>query len=489
LRGTAEEKTILNQQKILDQKTQEYKRAQALAQLQIQAAKTYQTQLDSANLEKDRLDYATSLVGQSDAQIAKALELFDVEKEIIKLKKDNPAMTDRDLEAIKAAKIAAINAKELNSKSKIYQTTLDTIQLEQDRIDYASTLVGQADSQVNKAMALYDVEKEMIKLKKDNPSMSDAEIAKIKAGKVALINSQELTNQAKFYQTTMETAQLEKERIDYATTLIGMSDSQVQKAMALYDVEKEMIKIKKENPNMKQEELDNIRAVKVATIESQETNTRASKTFQAGWDKAWSNYKERALDSAAIAQKGFDSMTSSMESALDNFVSTGKLSFSSLAQSIIQDLIKIQLKAQVTGLFSLLTGGAGASGGGLNDMFSGIWGSAPLGEAGTGSGIAGFLSGLGFADGGSPPIGKASLVGERGAELFIPKTAGTIIPNNQLSSMMGNQPQVVYNAPYIANLQTIDSKSFEQRLYQSSGAVWAANAYANKSMATTGGRT
>ena len=295
--------------------------------------------------------------------------------------------------------------------------------------------------------------------------------------------------QHQVYQSQMENAQIERERLDLATSLVGQSDSQVQKALALFDVEKEMIRIKKENPNMTQQELDDIKAVKVATIDAKETNTRAQKTFQAGWDTAWSNYKEKALDSATIAQQGFNSMTSSMESALDTFVSTGKLSFSSLAQSIIQDLIKIQLKAQVTGLFSLLTGGVGASGGGFGDMFSGIWGSAPLGEAGSGSGIMGFLSGLGFADGGSPPVGKASLVGERGAELFIPKTAGTIIPNNQLSSMMGNQPQVVYNAPYIANLQTIDSKSFEQRLYQSSGAVWAANAYANKSMATTGGRT
>jgi hypothetical protein len=99
------------------------------------------------------------------------------------------------------------------------------------------------------------------------------------------------------------------------------------------------------------------------------------------------------------------------------------------------------------------------------------------------------LSRRGFADGGEPPVGQASLVGERGAELFIPKTAGTIIPNHALSSMMGNQPQVVYNGPYIANMSTIDSKSFEQRIYQSSSAVWAANAYANKSMPTTGGRT
>ena len=54
---------------------------------------------------------------------------------------------------------------------------------------------------------------------------------------------------------------------------------------------------------------------------------------------------------------------------------------------------------------------------------------------GKGKGIGGFLGGiLGglFADGGRPPVGKASIVGERGPELFVPKVAGTIIPNNAI---------------------------------------------------------
>jgi hypothetical protein len=43
--------------------------------------------------------------------------------------------------------------------------------------------------------------------------------------------------------------------------------------------------------------------------------------------------------------------------------------------------------------------------------------------------FAGFL---GFANGGRPPVGRASIVGERGPELFVPDTAGTIIPNHRL---------------------------------------------------------
>ena len=56
---------------------------------------------------------------------------------------------------------------------------------------------------------------------------------------------------------------------------------------------------------------------------------------------------------------------------------------------------------------------------------------------GLGGGLGGILGGLlggflGFAKGGQPPVNKISVVGERGPELFVPRSAGTIIPNNQL---------------------------------------------------------
>lgn len=38
----------------------------------------------------------------------------------------------------------------------------------------------------------------------------------------------------------------------------------------------------------------------------------------------------------------------------------------------------------------------------------------------------------GFADGGSPPVGVPSIVGERGPEIFVPRGAGTIIPNHMI---------------------------------------------------------
>jgi phage-related minor tail protein len=162
-----------------------------------------------------------------------------------------------------------------------------------------------------------------------------------------------------------------------------------------------------------------------------------------------------------------------MEASLDNFVRTGKLSFAGLAKSIIQDLIAIQIKAQAVSMFKGLGG------------FFGLAAGSASGATSATPGAGGYAtSGMQFADGGSPPTGMASLVGERGPELFVPKTSGTIIPNNMLSSSLGGTTNVTNN--YI---NAIDTKSFEQRLLGSSNTIWAANQYANKSLAAVGGRS
>lgn len=63
---------------------------------------------------------------------------------------------------------------------------------------------------------------------------------------------------------------------------------------------------------------------------------------------------------------------------------------------------------------------------GINSMLGGIFG---------GTKIGGFL---GFANGGRPPVGRASVVGEKGPELFVPSTAGTIIPNDAIGGSTNN---------------------------------------------------
>lgn len=74
---------------------------------------------------------------------------------------------------------------------------------------------------------------------------------------------------------------------------------------------------------------------------------------------------------------------------------------------------------------------------------------SPSTPLGAGGGQVGRFGTLGpnfgirqFAAGGTPPVGRPSIVGERGPELFMPGVRGTIIPNN---AMGGGSTNVVVN--------------------------------------------
>jgi len=180
--------------------------------------------------------------------------------------------------------------------------------------------------------------------------------------------------------------------------------------------------------------IDNIDKATKQAIQIQQTAAQSiynsQRTFSYGWEQAFNKYIDDATNAATMASQAFSSITSNMNSAIDNFVETGKFSFSDFANSVIKDLIKIELKAQASKLLGAIGGGGG--------IFSAI----------------GSL--FGFAEGGSPPVNKPSIVGEKGPELFVPKTAGTIVPNGQ---SMGS---TVNNYVTNNNVSAIDAKSVAQ---------------------------
>jgi hypothetical protein len=259
------------------------------------------------------------------------------------------------------------------------------------------------------------------------------------------------------------------ERLDVERQMVGLSDTQVQLALEYFDLQKKILDMQKQG--FDERYISNFANAEMNRIKAQELNERAQNTFQAGWDKAYNNFIERSQDSAALGAEAFANMSNSMSSALDRFVETGKLSFSSLVSDMIRNLIRLQLQSQMSGIFGLLGGGSGFSLTSSSTDFA------------NGGGVVGWAKGLlGFADGGDPPVGVPSIVGERGAELFVPRTAGTIIPNNQLSSMMGGQPQTVYNGTVIQNMSAIDTQSGVQFLAKNKSAIFAANQSAQRSL-------
>ena len=252
------------------------------------------------------------------------------------------------------------------------------------------------------------------------------------------------------YKTATERLATEKKIAEYQQQII---DARARLGEGkTYDAEKtrieDAIRAEKEISAIRQENL------------IQEEYRRTS--FSQGWKEAFRKYAEDAQNYGKLASDMFSSVVGNMNSAIDDFVKTGKLNFKSFARSVIQDIIAMMLKFQA---MQLLMAGMRALGFGGSLLGSVTISSLPM-----------------KAEGGA--IDGPAIVGEKGPELFIPKSAGTIIPNNRLSDSMGGNSQVINN--YTIN--AIDTKSFEQRLLESPNAIWAANQYANKSLAVSRGR-
>lgn len=130
------------------------------------------------------------------------------------------------------------------------------------------------------------------------------------------------------------------------------------------------------------------------------------------------------------AQKQTQALFDGMLNGLEEFARTGKFKFKDFTLSLIRDLLMIQMQDQFRMLFSM-------GGNFLTSLFAGRAAGGPV-------------------TGNTPYV-----VGEKGPELFVPKSSGTIIPNDKMS---GNQSSggPVTNVYNNYSISAIDSQSVAQ---------------------------
>ncbi|WP_434681371.1 phage tail tape measure protein [Pseudomonas sp. R1-18] len=127
---------------------------------------------------------------------------------------------------------------------------------------------------------------------------------------------------------------------------------------------------------------------------------KAQSDWSIGATSAMQTYVEQARDVSGQTRQMFTSAFSNMEDGIINFVRTGKLSFKDLADGIIADLIRIQIRQAAVGFLSSAIGaigGLGAGGAGANGFAAG---SAGATSSKLGASAAGYSSQYGFSDGG-----------------------------------------------------------------------------------------
>ena len=362
---------------------------------------------------------------------------------------------------------AAKNEAEIEFDKKYGQQTLDmkanTRELDL-KAEYATRMTGATkikQLELQKELELLLAKEELRRKIAANPQMAqtlkDNSIAqeKLKVAELAKqqgdISREEILKYKEKYVLEQDSVEKERERLDVYKQNLLASDADLQIALSRLKTLQEIAEIERntkiQDPADKVAAQDRLRSLQKS--------------------------REAVINQAAdlkMLQDMNHSVFNNMGSAIDNFVKTGKLSFKDLTRSIIQDLISIAMRAQMMAMFKGFNffSGGGTVGGvtGVDNIdVGGGW--SPAGTRATGGSVVG---------------GSSYLVGENGPELFTSNTSGTITPNGQMSSSSNNQPQVVYNGPYIANMSAIDTQSATQFLAKNKQTIWAVNQSAQRSL-------
>tara|TARA_Y100000004_G_scaffold16857_1_gene17454 strand:+ start:8828 stop:10792 length:1965 start_codon:yes stop_codon:yes gene_type:complete len=199
--------------------------------------------------------------------------------------------------------------------------------------------------------------------------------------------------------------------------------------------------------------------------------TQAYEAFKTGFTDAMETQKDAFKQIEDIGKASFGKL----KTALTDFVMTGKLNFSDLGKFVIRSFVEMLVGEAVQMAFSksMAMFKMDAIKKAMISLYEGAMKTFasipfPFNIVAVGGALA-FGASLinkikGFEKGGRPPVGQPSIVGEKGAELFIPDQAGTIVPNDKLGNM-GKQVTVNFN------INTVDARGFNELLVNSRGTL------------------
>jgi lambda family phage tail tape measure protein len=157
-----------------------------------------------------------------------------------------------------------------------------------------------------------------------------------------------------------------------------------------------------------------------AMIKAIDARWEAERSWETGVAKALNSYIDNISNAAAQSERIFTNAFKGMEDALVSFVQTGKLDFKSLANSIVADLIRIQIQQSITKPLAQMMQSSG--------MMSGIKSLFGFANGGVMS-SNGPLALNSYASGGVATSPQLALFGEgRMNEAFVPLPDGRSIP-------------------------------------------------------------
>lgn len=207
------------------------------------------------------------------------------------------------------------------------------------------------------------------------------------------------------------------------------------------------------------------RALRATTLAA-EDQARAYRAAAGGADAFIAGISQRMADFER-ANSTFElgkRLVDDVSEAFTNLATGAEVDFGKIALSWANMLVQMELKAAASNIWNAITGKGPTNQGLIGSLLGGgssggSWLTGDTGGGSSGGGVfSNILSGIGsifgFADGGRPPIGRPSIVGENGWEMFVPDRPGTIYNQDQLAGMGGNTTVVVNQTVHIGEFVT-----------------------------------
>lgn len=205
-----------------------------------------------------------------------------------------------------------------------------------------------------------------------------------------------------------------------------------------------------QNDAILQGQLQQIDKATRAAIKAQQEATQAayeqSRQFSTGWERAFDEYQDNATNAAQTAERLFQQTTQSMEDSIVNFAKTGKFEFRDFIDTILEELLRSQIRQLLASTFGALGSGGGGGSSAL-DTFAGF-----------------------FANGGTIPSGQFGVVGEKGPEL--------VSGPAQVTPGAGSS-----NVTY--NINAVDAASFKQMVARDPEFIYAVTERGKRSLPQT----
>ena len=311
---------------------------------------------------------------------------------------------------------------------------------EMERAAQERRQVAQLQAQVNLSNTLLNIDKQLVIATADelDDKVKQLEIDRALAetnGKIAEIKAQELPKaqemlriqlaendgESRLLKLDLERAVEQNKKLELFKDVLAGLEYEIQYEAAVTQEKREQLELEEAIRKARKQGFTPDQVDQVAEqTKRRQAQQRPLQKYMTDLEKSLNDTEGKAVQLAQTIESelstamssaitGIITGTTTVEEAFSQmFLNIGKAFMDMATQMLAQQLILSILKG-------VIGGGANMGGDGYFD---------PM----TGKGVAG--PNFGFAKGGYPPVGQASLVGENGPELFVPGRQGAIVPND-----------------------------------------------------------